>query len=93
MGEADRSRVHVNEARNLAPARYQDYAVRIDQLQPRLLAMQERLREARLAEERFLSLLAIRELETQQRRLADYEVQARYALAAIYDRAAAGKQP
>ena len=92
LAVADRSRVHVNETRNLAPARYQDYASRIDQLQPRLLTMQERLREARLTEERFLSLLAIRELEAQQKRLADYEVQARYALAAIYDRAAAGKQ-
>lgn len=90
---AERARLHVNEARDVAPARYADYEARINTLQPRLLAMQGRLREARQTEERFLSLLAIRELEAQQARLVEYEVRARYALAAIYDRAGAGKRP
>ena len=89
----ERARLHVNEAREKAPARYADYETRINTLQPRLLAMQGRLREARATEERFLSLLAVRELEAEQARLAEYEVQARYALAAIYDRAGAGKRP
>ena len=88
-----RARLHVNESRELSPARYADYESRINTLQPRLLAMQGRLREARLTEERFLSLLAVRELEAQQARLVEYEVRARYALAAIYDRAGAGKRP
>ena len=90
---SERARLHVNEARELSPARYADYELRINTLQPRLLAMQGRLREARMMEERFLSLLAVRELEAEQARLADYEVRARYALAAIYDRAGAGKRP
>ena len=90
---SERARLHVNEARELSPARYADYELRINTLQPRLLAMQGRLRAARMTEERFLSLLAVRELEAEQARLADYEVRARYALAAIYDRAGAGKRP
>ncbi len=90
---SERARLHVNEARELSPARYADYELRINTLQPRLLAMQGRLREARMTEERFLSLIAVRELEAEQARLADYEVRARYALAAIYDRAGAGKRP
>ncbi len=89
----ERARLHVNEERDRAPARYADYEARINTLQPRLLAMQGKLREARQTEERFLSLLAIRELEAQQARLVEYEVQARYALAAIYDRAGNGKRP
>jgi hypothetical protein len=37
--------------------------------------------------------LAVRELEAQKARLAEYSVQARYALAALYDRAAASALP
>ena len=37
---------------------------------------------------RFLQALAIRELEGQKLRISTYQIQARYELAAIYDRAA-----
>ena len=40
-------------------------------------------------QERDLQLLAVRELEAQKDRLATYRVQARFALANIYDRATA----
>ncbi len=40
---------------------------------------------------RFLQALAIRELEGQKQRIATYQIQARYELAAIYDRAANDK--
>ena len=39
----------------------------------------------------FLQSLAIRELEGQKQRIETYEMQARYELAAIYDRTANGK--
>jgi hypothetical protein len=36
---------------------------------------------------RFLQVLAIQELEGQKQRIEAYQIQARYELAAIYDRA------
>jgi hypothetical protein len=41
-----------------------------------------------MQQNRFLQALAIRELEGQKERIATYQIQARYELAAIYDRAA-----
>jgi hypothetical protein len=35
----------------------------------------------------------VRELEAQKRRLASYAMQAQFALASLYDRAAAGGSP
>jgi hypothetical protein len=46
-----------------------------------------RLAELSERQNRFLQALAIRELEAQKRRLEVYQVQARYELAAIYDKA------
>jgi hypothetical protein len=56
---------------------------RIDQLHERLADVSERQNE-------FLQTLAVRELEGQKQRIETYEVQARYELAAIYDRTSNG---
>ena len=40
-----------------------------------------------MQQNRFLQVLAIRELEGQKQRISTYQIQARYELAAIYDRA------
>jgi hypothetical protein len=40
-----------------------------------------------------LADIAVRELEEQRKRLDEYSIQARYALATIYDRAAAAPMP
>jgi hypothetical protein len=52
----------------------------MDQLQERLAAVAGR-------QNRYLQALAIDELNAQKQRIATYQVQARYALASIYDRA------
>jgi hypothetical protein len=57
-------------------------------LQQRLTALRERLALAQTAQSGQLSALAIGELEAQKDRLAEYELQARFSLASIYDRAA-----
>ena len=41
--------------------------------------------------EQLLSSIAVRELRAQQKRLETYTVQARFALAAVYDRATAAR--
>ena len=58
-------------------------AVRIDEITPRIDA-------TAAAQERVLADIAVNELEAQKRRLANYATQAQFALAALYDSAAAG---
>jgi hypothetical protein len=54
----------------------------------RLSGLRARLAGAADSQQDLLASIAIHELEAQQQRLADYEIQARFSLAAIYDRAA-----
>jgi len=93
LPQVERARAQEEEARTAMPARYADYAMRIDTLQPRLAAMRDRVRASRARQEQFLSSVAIRELQAQQARLGEYEVRARFALAAILDRRSGGGQP
>ncbi len=78
----------------LAPARKSraastEFAARIARLAPRIAAMQAAIeRHARHQQEGGLVALAERELQSQKERLASYRVQARFALATLYDRAA-----
>jgi hypothetical protein len=64
------------------------YASRIAAVRARLDTLQQRLSDVSEQQNRFLQALAIRELEAQKLRIATYQIQARYELAAIYDRAA-----
>ena len=58
-------------------------AARIDEITPRIDA-------TAAAQERVLAGIAVNELEVQKRRLANYATQAQFALASLYDGAAAG---
>jgi hypothetical protein len=51
----------------------------MEMLQQRLASLSER-------QNRYLQALAMRELEAQKRRIEVYQIQARYELAAIYDK-------
>jgi hypothetical protein len=59
----------------------------------RVDALSLRVENAKAAQARRLADIAVGELEDQRKRLDDYSIQARYALATIYDRAAAGTAP
>jgi hypothetical protein len=76
-------------AREGAPERNAALGRRVDAVEPRIVALAVRVDEARAAQARRLADIAVRELEEQRKRLDEYSVQARYALATIYDRAAA----
>jgi Tetratricopeptide repeat len=82
--------LRVERARRSAPTTTGDFAQRIDGLQERLSALRARLEAAGLAQQQLLADIAVDELQTQQQRISEYEVQARFALATIYDRAAEG---
>lgn len=85
--EARRRWVLVERAREDYPARTEEFAKRVAGLQPRLASLSARLGAAADAQNQYLAGVAVRELESQKQRLAAYALQARFALASIYDRA------
>jgi hypothetical protein len=62
-------------------------------MSPRVTELAVRVDTAKAAQAERLADIAVRELEDQRKRLDEYSVQARYALATIYDRATDGKAP
>jgi TolA-binding protein len=86
--ETQRRSVLVGQARAAAPTNTGAYAARVAAVRARLDAMQERVAEVSARQNRYLQVLAIRELEAQKVRISTYQIQARYELASIYDHAA-----
>ena len=70
------------------PARYAALSERVNGLAPRVEAMAARVDDALARQRSFLQEIAVDELQTQKERLDVYLIQARFALAAIYDIAA-----
>jgi tetratricopeptide (TPR) repeat protein len=69
-----------------APVRNEQLKREVDALRPRLAQVAGRLAEARQRQGDYLAALALAALEAQRARLAEYSAQARYGLAALYDR-------
>jgi hypothetical protein len=86
--ETQRSRRQVDESMRKQPLEFEDFSARVYGLQPRIEGMQMRVGNAMAEQRAFLQAIAVGELRAQKRRLDIYTVQARFALAAIYDRAA-----
>jgi lipopolysaccharide biosynthesis regulator YciM len=89
LREAQSRWIRVEQARKSMPLNTGEFAgraaalkARIGELQTRLAGLEDRQRE-------YLAQIAIHELREEQSRLAAYQVQARFALATMYDRAAA----
>jgi hypothetical protein len=82
-----------SRARQGAPERNAALGARVGTLAPRVDGLLARVGAAKDAQARRLADIAVRELEYQRKRLDEYSVQARYALATIYDRAAAPAEP
>jgi hypothetical protein len=88
LREAQNRWIRVQRARRLAPVGISAFAARMERLRERIGGLNERLAAAAAKQNDFLEQLAIAELEAQKERLATYQIQARFALASIYDRAA-----
>ncbi|MGI9330689.1 MAG: tetratricopeptide repeat protein [Gammaproteobacteria bacterium] len=85
--ESDRGMQEVYATRDQIPGHLADYRARIVALQPRLNVMQDTVLAVLGGQQKRLQLYAVNELEAQKERLLTYRVQARFALATIYDRA------
>ncbi len=71
----------------MEPASDGGFAGRVSAVRARIDQLQQRLADTAARQNEYLQSLAIRELEAQKVRIETYQVQARYELAAIYDRA------
>jgi tetratricopeptide (TPR) repeat protein len=85
--ETQKRAVSVKQARLGVPGNTGVFAARVTAVRARMDQLQERLAALSERQNRFLQVLAIRELQAQKQRIEVYQIQARYELAAIYDKA------
>ncbi len=90
LGQAQARVAQVEQAGITAPRNTAAFAARVAELAGRIAVLEPRIEAAAAAQERVLAASAVQELEDQKRRLASYAMQAQFALASIYDGAAAG---
>ena len=83
-----RSRRQIDETMRNEPLRFDELSERVYGLGPRIEGMKMRVDDALTKQRAFLQEIAVGELQAQRQRLDIYTVQARFALAAIYDVAA-----
>ena len=93
LREAQRRHHQVSSSRDDWPEKFVTLTARIDSLMPRVQGLQESAQLALRHQQDFLQDIAVEELKAQRDRLNTYMVQARFALASIYDRAAARVEP
>jgi len=93
LAEARDRRAGVESAADLAPRNTAGFAARVGELRQRVERLEPQLQAASVAQEGLLANLAVHELEAQKARLANYGMQAQFALAALYDGAVAGGAP
>jgi hypothetical protein len=88
LREAQSRWIRVDRARKSVPTNTGEFAARVAALKGRIDALQVRLAASQKKQTVYLAQVAIQELEQQKNRLSTYQVQARFALATMYDRAA-----
>jgi len=86
--ETQRARRQIDDTMRKEPIRFNELSDRVYGLAPRIDGMKTRVVGAISDQREFLQAIAVGELRTQKQRLDVYTVQARFALAAIYDLAA-----
>ena len=87
LKEAQARRYRIFAAKETWPDEFAALNARIAALEPRIEALRSAALDALGRQQRFVEAIAIDELEARRQRLAAYRVQARFSLAALYDRA------
>ena len=91
--ETQKRAVLVKQARDNMPGNNGVFAGRVTAVEARIDQLQQHLAALTEQQNRYLQALAIRELRAQKQRIEIYQVQARYELAAIYDKATSAPKP
>jgi hypothetical protein len=84
--ETERTRRSVDRTMREEPGVYANFDRRVIQLAPRIDALTAKVQAALARQRAFLQDVAISELRAQKERLDTYDIEARFALATIYDR-------
>ncbi len=88
LREAQTRWIRVERARKSVPTNTGEFATRVAALKERIDALQVRLASVEQKQNTYLADVAVAGLQAQKDRLSTYQVQARFALATMYDRAA-----
>ncbi len=89
--ETQRRALLVKQARAGVPTDTGAFAARVGAVRDRMDQLQQRLAALTEKQNRYLQALAIEELGRQKQRIETYQIQARFELAAIYDKATSEK--
>jgi hypothetical protein len=87
LAEARRRDAELAQAQRDEPARFDRFAQRIAELDPRIKALIPRVAALSNEQQQVVQDIAVAELTRQKERLAVYATQARFAVAQLYDRA------
>jgi hypothetical protein len=88
LHEAQSRWIRVERARKNVPVNTGEFATRVAALKGRIDTLETRLVATEQKQRDYLAQVAVHELEQQKDRLAAYQIQARFALGTMYDRAA-----
>ena len=91
LREAQSRWIRVQRALRNMPANTGEFASRVASLKARIEAIQARIAATQEKQSAYLAQIAVDELTQQKARLAAYQIQARFALASMYDRAASSE--
>ncbi len=83
--ETQRSRRQIDETMRNEPLHFAALTERVERLSPRIEGMKMQVSDTLADQRAFLQSIAVGELQAQKQRLNTYTLQARFALAAIYD--------
>ena len=86
--DTQRARRQIDEKMRTEPLLFAEFNGRVEGLSPQIDALKARVETAMGRQRAFMEGVAVDELQAQKQRLDTYTVQARFALAAIYDLAA-----
>ena len=87
--ETQRARRQIDETMRNEPIKFAGFSDRVYGLGPRIETMKVNVDATMAAQREYLQSIAVTALHTQKQRLDTYTLQARFALAAIYDQASA----
>ena len=87
--ETQRARRQIDETMRNEPIKFASFSDRVYGLGPRIETMKADVDSTMAAQREYLQSIAVTALRTQKQRLDTYTLQARFALAAIYDKASA----
>ena len=93
LAEAQRREAALVQAQRDEPARFDAFGHRIARLGERIEVLMPRVTALAGEQQRAVEDIAVAELTRQKERLAAYAIQARYAVAQLYDRASLARNP